>query len=277
MSKKVTDLPAATVLNDADDFLISQAGVSKKLPASLVGGAAGPYGTLAFEWNKTDVSQFAASPTFRVATGGVAGALSVFATAEHGNVLRYTGGAGAGTGVTEVFLANDALIFDGTKRDMMIETVMFDDGAVATSTFGGVAFLCNDAADHGYAQCASVHTNNRNLCINNGVIESTASGAGSSADLIAQYDLHATKPAGAPPFATVIMRGTNKTQDAENVKRTGSSAAARAFMSDMGDNSVLGATWNAEALDRWGICMHSDTGGVTPATADFLSIRVFVK
>jgi len=275
MGKKFTDLPLATALNDVDDFAIAQGGVSKRLPGSLLGGASGPFGSLAFEWNRVDVSQFDAAPSFREALSGSPGALSVVASAEHGNILRYTGGGG--TGVNEVFLSLDPLVFPDERRDLVVEIETLTEVTGSSNNYAGAAFLCDEAGTfHGLMCCASANSGTQQGVIENDSVLAKGSTGFASMRRFTRYQVRGQKPAGAPPYASMYARGWGTTNYTEGALRTGSSSAARGSMADFGNNSTLGATWNALDCDRWGLSFMSTSGAPAITSVDFLSIRAFV-
>lgn len=278
MSKKVSDLVAATVLNDTDDFLITQGGESKKLAASLVGGAPGPFGSLAFEWNGTDVSQFEGVSAFFDSISGSAGSLSVVASAEFGNVLRYS--SAGGSQVREVILANDPLPFTGESRDYTIEIETLVTTGGGSVSYGGVAIMCDDSAAnfHGAIHAGSVNSNRSQCLINNGTVE-TASAFGSAANRFSRYTIRGAKPAAAAPHFESRIEGFGTSSHIDGgLRRSGSSPAARGNVNPFGDgSSVLGSTWDPLDCDRWGLGIVTLSGGPPNTTWDIKALRVFVK
>lgn len=239
--------------------------------------ASGGVANLLFEWNKTDLSQFdasGASPNF--ADGGGGGALSVVATAEHGNVIRYTGGGG--TGITEVFLVSQTEIVlpDSVKRNVIVEMELFT-SSFGTSGGAGPALLCDDGAVnfHGFvishfAGAAGVIAKT----INNGTVETGGSGGGSTPSKFGILHVYARKPASAPPEVSVYCDGWDGgTINSHHMFRTGSSSANRGVAGDIGSNSTLGATWDPLDCDRFGIAAHSNAG-TGPPSFDVLDLRV---
>jgi len=275
VGKKFTDLPLATVLNDADDFAIAQGGVSKRLPGSLLGGGGDPV----FEWNGIDTTQFENVSAFFDALSGSAGALSVVASAEHGNVLRYSNPSGSQ--LTDVILAVDPLDFPDERRDFDIEIVTLGIFGTASSVaYGGAAILCDDSAAnfHGIIDASVVNSNRSQCVINNGTVETTTA-SGSALARFASLSVRGDKPAAGPPRITTQQIGYTSSGNVQGgLRRTGSGSIARGSVLPYGDGAtVLGSTWNPLACDRWGIGITTLSGGPPPDQWDILSIKIWIR
>ena len=222
-----------------------------------------------------DTSQFENVSAFFSATSGSPGALSVAST-PMGNVLRYS--SAGGSGVQDVILAVDPLPFVGESRDHLIEVVSGNAAGTSSATRGGIAMLCDDSAVnfHGFIQACSVNGNSSSAMINNGVVESNAFGV--AANKLTRYQAIATKPVAAPPIVTAIVSGYNATSEiAGTIRRTGANITDRGGAQyELGNSSVMGATWDPLALDRWGIGILTQTGGPAPTQWDILALRVFI-
>ena len=226
------------------------------------------------EWNRTDLSQFVSAGAPDLAQGGGGGALSVAPVAERGNVLVYTPAGGAT--VTELFMfsAASGLLIPSTteRRDVLIEIELYD----ATWGTGGYfgAFLCGDADTplHGFIHLMA--SSEGALVLNNGTV-ATSGGSGTPADRLAQYLIRGRKPAAAAPEVTSYMQGFSTGSGTFEPRRSGSTSGARGAVTDFGNNTTLGATWNATSCDRLGLAIRSSGGNPPPTQVRILNFRIF--
>lgn len=272
MSKKLSELDEAVSLNDTDDLYVVQGGVSKKVPKSLLGGSGA--GLIA-AWNGTDLTQLVStgSPDFTV--GGSGRTLSVASVSERGNVLRYSGGA-AGATITEIFMftAASGLLIPSTteRRDVDIEVEVYTSSG-AGGYFGVFVMGDADTPLHGFGHSASGPSSEWQMLLNNGTVAAETS-TGSASTRFTTYRIRGRKPVGAPPEISSYSSGQSTAADSVGEpRRSGSDATARGTVSQFGDSTTLGSTWNNISADRIGLVFQSSGGNPAPLV-DILGVRV---
>jgi len=245
---------------------------------------AGADGELVWSWNRTDVSQFVAStPQLALGTGGTPGtsAVSVAAVSERGNVLRFASD-GVSTDMTALWLVSDAISFSGIRRDLLVEIEVYDGTPSAVSMvnrYFGPALLCDDDADHGFVPAVVGSSGNQKSAIIENGARLAVSGATGFAPLDAsfhRFHIRADKPVADVPRMSIWREYWWLSKGGYSSNRTGSTAGVRGNVNDLGSDSTLGATWDAETLDRFGFGVFSDNGATGPVAVELLDVRVFL-
>jgi len=244
-------------------------------------GVTGALGELVFEWNRTDITQFSgSSPDFSDELSGDASAsvLSVETHAERGEVLRMAANPSA-VDMAAVWLVTAPIVFPDTRRDFVfiLDIATQDTSASADRSFG-VAFLCNDAADHAFIH--GIGNRTKGIVINNGTVtQSTTVPVIAATDSAKIWQIvRGVKPAADAPQCSSYLRVWNHAGAAPigDPRRSGSDATARGALGGFGADPTLGATWDGEDLDRIGIALASDNGQDGPVSVDILDFRVYL-
>jgi len=232
----------------------------------------GAGGELAFEWNHTDLSQFVSAGAMDLAQGGGGGAWSVSNVAERGNCLLYT--PAGGTGVTEIAMFSPSLIHPTERRDLVVEMELYD--ATFGSGYVGPFVLADaDTPAHGFGHFGS-GVLEWQLLLNNSVVEHDAS-TGIQCGRFARYFIRGRKPAGAAPEVSSFFEAwTTVATAAPRPRRSGSSVPIRGSLNNFGNNSTLGATWNALDCNRFGLVVGSNAGAAPPPSIRILDFKVYV-
>jgi hypothetical protein len=235
--------------------------------------AAGPDGTLVWQWNKTDISQFVgASPDFADA-GGAASTLAVTAESERGNVLEIQG---AGTNMSALWLVNTPIPFPTNRRDLLIELEMFN-MAIGTGGYAGAAYLCDNVGDF-HALCHSPY----GLAEFSGRIDagvrshtsSTSEGVRSSC--IARIHVRGEVFAGKPPEVSgYAVAMPSIAADQGGIRRTGTNLGI-ASVNSFGSGGALPASWNGLGCAQFGLWIQSSGGNPAPTDVKFLDFRVYM-
>lgn len=275
MTQKVTDLPVITELGAADKLLVSDASdsLSKQISASdATKQFSGGTGILVFRLDPSNLDQLESGGTADFADGGGGGTIAQQGTSERGDVWEYTDGGG--TDVTEVFLFTDAIVFPTERRDLIIEMELFD-ANFGTAGYFGPWFLGDDSVDFGFGH-AGMGVAEWQVLLNDGTVEHDAA-TGVEANVFARYLIRGRKPAGAPPEVSSFMEGWDPATGSVGApRRSGSDAAARGSVPNFGNDSTLGASWNAQTLDRIGLVFLSSGGNAPPSLVQLLDMRVYV-
>lgn len=278
MAKKVTELPAATQVDDDDLIMVVQdvsgTPISRKAPKALIGGG-GVGGTLQFRLDPSSLDQLESGGFADLSTGGGGGAQrwSVVNVPERGDTLKYT--PDGGNTNTEIFLFSQPLVFPGESRDMWMEFEFYN-ATFGTGAYFGIFFLGDDVVDHGFVQLVS-EQGDWQLLLNNGTQEAASGTITLNASKYCRMRVRGKKPASGPPsFSTYIDGFEDGTTNSNIMRRTGSSAMARGDAAPYGDNSTLGATWDPLALDRFGIAIKASGGNPPPSNIQLLDFRVYV-
>ncbi len=229
------------------------------------GGGGGEFGEPAWEWNGTDISQFAGSASFSLGT--VTPTLEVVANANgnqvSGNELRLSS---TGTGQASVgYFIQDELPFVGEARDMVIEYVM---GSATTSYFGFSILADDSGTAHCYNALPGVTAGWRSQ-VDAGVV--TVPGTtpprvitGADAERGRIY-VRAIKPSGAAPRLNFIhegLPGAVGTTHRQDVR------------SDF-PNDPPAASWNALECKKVGLMVQASGGGAL-GDVRLTEMRVFV-
>ena len=238
------------------------------------GGGGGTVSTgeaLIWEWDQATITQFdAASPQY--SDGGVTSALSVVDIPQWGNALRIT--SSGGTGVCAAFLATMPIPYANTDRNLRIELETHD-VSFSGSYFGAVVMATLDGSDYyglhhymfGTAEWSSrVDANVRT--------QSGGTGTGLQGSGFARIRMRGRKLAATPPAVSSYYIGEGRFNEAGEVRRTGTSRGVG--ISEFANNTVVPASWNDLACDRFGITIQSSAGNAPPPTADILSMRVYL-
>lgn len=225
-----------------------------------------PPGTVVFDWNGTDLSQFEAAAAFESA--GWASTLTIAAetSAQHGNRIRLGSAAGLGPGAS-IWLATQALPLPsaGTRRRFVFDMTVHQINA----QYAGIAFLCEVVAGNLYGLTQVDGVAGWRARIDNGVFVSTGStvallrGLGTFSSLQRRI-LTFTKPAGAPPRGSL---GGWTSQVAGGVGGT-------AWRIDEPAWPAFPAGWNPLTLNRWGLVIQASGGNPAPTAFDIEKIRI---
>lgn len=271
MSRKLTDLPAATALESADLALLTQDVATTPISRSIQGSLLGGQG-LQFELDTTSLSQFVdgADPSLKDGGGGTNARLSTVSVAGRGDAIRYT--PNGGTNVVEIFMFSQVLTFNGTARNMVVEAE-FTGTPAANNQYWGVFFMGDaDAPVHGFGHLVGLQ-NDWGFLLNNGTL-SKATTTGNGGSKYARWNVVAKKPASDEPVVSSYVQAWGNSTMVGGVRR---SDVAPSSANTFGNGATFGATWDSLSLDRIGFCIGSVNGAGPPSTVDILSFKVFVR
>lgn len=240
-----------------------------------VSGGAAADETLVFEWNQTDLSQFADEyPTSDIKGGGgfVPPTLSVVATSR-GPALRISPGDWwSSLAVFSPLPSACPLVWAGPARKLRVElevgTLVDNGGAgyagIALGDLGPDCWFCHytfGAAEWGARMTAGVADSS-------GGTGAAAQGGFVSFEVRGQAGL-----VGAPPvlssYSTSLYGPTRRSGDGNSI---GTGSNIRPF----GPGTAEAADWNGKPLERVGLAIRGGAGGSPfPTLVDVLSWRVF--
>lgn len=228
-------------------------------------------GTLVFEWNGTDTSQFEDTAAF--ADGSAAATLSVGTDSERGNYLRLLGTAG--TSACIVFLAKDALPFVGTRRDALLEMELLTNDGQAGGYSGIVYMADNESTYHGMSHYTGGVAEWANVIedASRANAGGTGNGIGENGGFV-EYRLTGDNPSGVPPHLSSFAKGFTANSQWAEPRRSGSSRGA---INPMGADSALGSSWDNLACDRWGLTLQSSgANSLVNVSMDILTLKIYL-
>lgn len=225
-------------------------------------------GTVLFEWNGFDLSQFEPAASF--ASGGWVPALSVAADPDSptGNVLRLTS-TGTGTGAA-VWLALPSLPFADVARRIRFELGSKSLTSISTGIYAGPVFCADTTAG---LHCIGDLNGQAGwqLRVDAGALQLVADQhggevfqrTGTNPDQSgSQVTTLVDKPAAGPPRGYIHGLGAQGTVD-----------LAKSWNFNEPSWPVFPASWNALACNRFGLAVAA-SGGATAPTWDITDFRI---
>ena len=234
----------------------------------------GPDGTLVWQWNKTDLSQFnGSSPDFSDAGGNLSTLAVTAPFAGRGNMLEIQG---TGTTMSALWLVNTPIPFVGTKREFVIELEMYDLDQGAGG-YAGAAYLCDDSGSFhglGHSVYGVAALSSR---IDAGA-RSLTSATGEGADDNGMCRIHVrgqvfpSKPPEVSAYAVAMPSVSGRQGD---IRRTGPNVGASGAET-YGSGGALPASWNGLSCAQFGLWIQSSGGNLAPTNVRFMDFRVYL-
>lgn len=227
--------------------------------------------TLAFEWNRTSVAQFSATPDYETPGGFSAQSLAIQSNGGFpgGTALTPTATSlAAATDKVVVWLANDPLPWTSAVRRLRWEIFLREATASATNVYLGICFLADTTTPtfHGLVHSRRYNTGTTwSQTIDGGGVTSPATRAGLG-DLdpgLWTCVVEVRKPAAAPP--TFLLGGYGVNTVAAQVEWDSALLPA------------LPASWDPLPLLRWGIAVVSPAAVAGSVTWRILSLRIWTE